>query len=184
MSTFTNPVANNAPAAYVAGLLQMLGDRDPLEVQEELPRALRELTAGVDDATLRKPEAPGKWSVMEVVQHLADSELVHGYRLRMILAHREPEIQAYDQDLWARELRYNQVGLGEALEVIAALRGANLRLVKAQDELRLDRFGMHAERGKESVRLLTRMIAGHDLVHRRQIQRILVAVSAAPPLSP
>lgn len=177
MSTFTNPAGESGAAAdaYVAGLLGLLGDRDPLEVQEELPQALRELTAGLDDAALRKPEKPGKWSVMEVVQHLADTELVHGYRLRMILAHREPEIQAYDQDLWARELRYNERGLAEALEVIRVLRGANLRLVRAQDA-RLDRIGRHAERGPESARRLTRMIAGHDLVHRKQIQRIRLGI--------
>ncbi|HXO18720.1 MAG TPA: DinB family protein [Thermoanaerobaculia bacterium] len=177
MSTVLTPLSNPvgetgaAAAAYVAALLEMLGDRDPLVVLAEHPQAIAELTAGLDDATLRKPEKPGKWSVLEVVQHLADTELVTGYRLRMILAHREPEIQAYDQDLWARELRYNEASLVDALEVIRVMRGANLRLVRAQDA-RLDRFGIHAERGKESARRLVRMVAGHDLVHQRQIRRI------------
>jgi DinB superfamily len=180
MSTFSNPAGETGAAAdaYVASLLELLGDRDPLALQEELPQALRQLTAGLDAAALRQPEKPGKWSVMEVVQHLADSELVYGYRLRMILAHPEPEIQAYDQDLWAHELRYNERGLEEALEVIAALRGANLRLVRAHDA-RLDRVGLHSERGRETARLLMRMLAAHDLVHRRQIQRIHLAIGRA-----
>jgi hypothetical protein len=180
MSSFTNPAGESGTAAdaYVAALLELLGDRDPLEVLAELPQVLPELTAALDDAALRRPEKPGKWSVMEVVQHLSDTELVHGYRLRMILAHPEPEIQAYDQELWASELHYNQAGLAEALEVVRVLRGANLRLVRAQDGARLDRFGWHAERGKESVRRLTRMIAGHDLVHRRQIRRIRQAIGS------
>jgi len=173
MSTFSNPVGETGAAAdaYVASLLQLVGDRDPLEVLEELPQALRQLTAGLDDAALRQPEKPGKWSVIEVVQHLADGEMITGYRLRMILTCDQPEIQAYDQDLWARELRYNEASLDEALDAIRVLRAANLRLVRAQ-EARLDRYGMHSERGKESARRVIRMLAGHDLVHRRQIQRI------------
>lgn len=177
MSKFSNPVGEvgTAADAYVAGLLEVLGDLDPLAVQEELPDVLRQLTSGLDDAALRRPEKPGKWSVIEVVRHLADAELVTGYRLRLILAHREPEIQAYDQDLWARELRYNDGDLAESLELLRVLRGANLRLLRAQEDARLDRYGLHSERGKESVRRLMRMVAGHDLVHRRQIQRIRLA---------
>ncbi len=181
MSEFSNPVGESGSAAdaYVAALLALVGDRDPLEVQEELPQVLHQLTAGLDDAALRQPEKPGKWSVMAVVQHLADSELVSGYRIRMILSEPAPRIQAYDQDLWARELRYDRAGLPEALEVIRVLRGANLRLLRAQDDARLDRFGLHAERGQETLRRLVRMIAGHDLAHRRQIQRIRDAIGAA-----
>jgi hypothetical protein len=181
MSAFSNPVGESGTAAdaYVAALLSLVGDRDPLAVLEELPPVLHELTAGLDDAALRRPEKPGKWSVMEVVQHLADSELVSGYRIRMILSEQAPTIQAYDQDLWARELRYNEAGLPAALEVIRVLRSANLRLVRAQDDAHLDRFGLHTERGQESLRRLVRMMAGHDLVHRRQIQRIRAAIGAA-----
>ena len=56
--------------------------------------------------TLRRPEAPGKWSATEVVQHLADSELVLGFRMRMILTEDRPALQGYDQDRWAGTLRY------------------------------------------------------------------------------
>ncbi len=180
MSGLSNPVGESGAAAdaYVTALLALVGDRDPLEVQEELPQVLHQLTDGLDDAALRQPEKPGKWSVMEVVQHLADSELISGYRIRMILAEQAPKIQPYDQDLWARELRYDEADLPAALEVIRVLRGANLRLVRAQDDARLDRFGLHAERGQESLRRLMRMMAGHDLAHRRQIQRIRAAIGA------
>lgn len=107
-------LANRAPDAaaaapeYVKHLLAILGDRDPLQVQEQLLSDVREAVAGMDAAAARLPETPGKWAVVEVVQHLADTEMVYGYRMRMILAHQEPEIQGYDQDLWAERLHYRE----------------------------------------------------------------------------
>lgn len=172
--TFSNPL--NAAAAnaqtYIASLLDLLGDLDPVSVQESLVDEVERAVAGLDDAALRRPEAPGKWSVLQVVQHLADTELVYGFRMRMILAHDVPEIQAYDQDTWTDRLRYNEVALADALAQLRVMRCANLRLVRSLSDRELDRFGIHEERGEESVRRIVQLIAAHDLVHRRQIERI------------
>jgi len=177
MTTFANPAsgAQSAAAEYTRRLLELLGDRDPIEVQSGLVAAVEGAVTGLSDSSLRTPEAPGKWSVMEVVQHLADTELVYGYRMRMILAHPSPAIQGYDQDAWASELRYNDVPLTEALGQMRVLRGANLRLIKGLTEDQLDRYGMHSERGRESIAHIVRLIAAHDLVHRRQIARIIAS---------
>src|SRR5690606_23766078 len=138
----------------------------------------RDAVEGVPDAALRRPEAPGKWSVVQVVQHLADSELVYGYRIRMTVAHDRPPIPGYDQDLWATSLRYDAVRLEDALADFEALRTLNLRFLRSLPEEAWERVGLHAERGEESVRKLTRLMAGHDLVHLRQIERIKRAVAA------
>lgn len=179
MTTFANPAsgARNSAAEYTRRLLELLGDQDPMEVQSRLVAAVKSAVAGLSDSVLRTPEAPGKWSVMEVVQHLADTELVYGYRMRMILAHPSPAIEGYDQDAWAAELRYNDVPLAQALDQMRILRGANLRLLSGLSEVQLDRYGMHSERGRESIRHIMRLIAAHDLVHRRQIARIITARS-------
>ncbi len=172
--SFTNPAsaAKENAAAYVRSLMELLGDRDPFEVQAGLLDALRKEIAGVDDQTLRRPEKPGKWSVLQVIQHLADSELVFGYRLRMVLAHPTPEIQGYDQDLWANELKYNEMELEDALEQLRVIRAINLKLLRSLSEDQFERVGLHSERGPESVRKMMKMIAGHDLLHLRQIKRI------------
>ena len=177
MTTFANPAsgAQSTAAEYTRRLLELLGDRDPIEVQSGRVAAVEGAVTGLSDSSLRTPEAPGKWSVMEVVQHLADTELVYGYRMRMILAHPSPAIQGYDQDAWASELRYNDVPLTEALGQMRVLRGANLRLIKGLTEDQLDRYGMHSERGRESIAHIVRLIAAHDLVHRRQIARIIAS---------
>jgi hypothetical protein len=164
------------PGEYAQGLLNRLADRDPLEVLAGLGAGVRKVFEGLPDTAIRQPEAPGKWSMIEVAQHLADSEIVVGFRLRMILAHDRPEITAYDQDLWAERLRYREAKLDEVLEQMEVLRAANLRIARRLTRDELDRFGVHAERGGESVGYLLRLVAGHDLVHLDQLARIRRAV--------
>jgi len=157
----------------VRALLDLLGSQDPLAVLRELLPWLERRTAALDEAALRRPEAPGKWSVIEVIQHLADAELVIGFRTRMALTEDQPELQGYDQDGWARRLGYVKVPLDLALGQLRGLRAANLRLWRTLTPEQRQRTGLHSERGPESVDLMIRMMAAHDLVHRRQIDRIL-----------
>lgn len=179
--TFANPAANAAAAApgYVRALLDLLGDRDPLAVAaEQLPWLEGRLT-GRPDAVLRRPEAPGKWSAVQIVQHLADTEVVYAFRTRMILTEDRPPIQGFDQDAWARALRYGEAPLDEILAQLGAVRAANLRLWRSLTVEQRGRVGLHSERGPESVDLLIRLMGAHDLVHRRQLDRVLAAASLA-----
>ena len=177
---FSNPAggAKEAAAGYTRALLELLGDRDPLVVQSALPDALERAVAGLSDAQLRTPEKPGKWSVIEVVQHLADSEIVYGYRIRLILAGDTPAIEGYDQDAWARRLRYIDTPLVDALAQVRILRNRSLDLLRSLAPEEWERAGMHSERGRESVRHITKLLAAHDLVHLRQIARIKSAIGA------
>lgn len=183
MSVFTNPAATSAEhaSAYTAAVLDLLGATDPFEVLRStasaLERAVRELSH--DQTT--QPESAGKWSIRHVLQHLADSELVWGYRLRMVLAHDRPPLSGYDQDLWAERLRYDQAEAQQAVRDFATMRNANLRLLAGASGADLERVAVHVERGEESVAHMVRLYAGHDLLHLRQIDRIRRAVGAAPP---
>jgi hypothetical protein len=165
-------------ARYTAGLFEVLGDREPTGVLRETPAALATATAGLTDAQLRTPEAPEKWSVIEVAQHMADSELVGSFRFRMVLAHDRPNLPGYDQDAWVGRLHYRDVRLADALADFATLRAANLRLFAAATPADLERVMLHSERGAESLGYMRRMYAGHDLVHLRQIARIRAAIGA------
>jgi DinB family protein len=178
--TFSNP-AGAAPAAasaYVRALLDLLGRRNPIEVLGELLPWLDQRIRGVGEARLRRPEKPGKWSTIEVVQHLADSDLVAGFRIRMVLSTDRPTLEGYDQDRWASEFRYRDVNLRQALDQLRGLRTANLELWRHLSPAQLERVGLHSERGAESVEHIIRLMAGHDLVHRRQIDRVLAAAGA------
>lgn len=178
-SAFSNP-ANRALAdadAYVNALLELLGPREPLAVMKELVPELRGLLQGLDQVALRQPEAPGKWSVIQVVEHLADQELVNSFRFRKVLAEDQPAISGYDQDSWAQRLHYGSTPESDVLDVLAALRRRNLGLLEALTAQELERVGHHAERGPESIRRMVQLTAGHDLAHRGQLARIRAALA-------
>ncbi len=178
MSVFTNP-ASKAPAdaaAYVAAVLDLVGDRDPLAVLRDTPDAVRRAIHGLTLQQLRAPERPGKWSIVQVLQHLADAEVVWAWRMRLILAQDRPVLTGYDQDRWAERLGYADADPAQALEEFTVIRRGNLRLLERATPEDLRRVGVHAERGEESVEHLRRLFAGHDLLHLRQIERIRAAV--------
>lgn len=178
MSVFSNPksAAGDAAAAYITALLDLLGDRDPMTVLRATAERLRDAVAGPPEDVLRRPEKPGKWSAVEVVQHLADSELVWSYRLRLVAAEDRPTLTGYDQDAWATGLRYRDASPVDALQQFALLRRLNLSLLDGLPPGGLGRVGVHAERGEESLAHMIRLYAGHDLVHLRQLERVLDAV--------
>jgi hypothetical protein len=177
MSIFTNPASSSKEeaSAYTAALLDLLGSQDPVAVLSNTAAEISKLIDGVADTRLAQPEAAGKWSVRHVLAHLADSEVVAAWRFRMILAHDRPPIQGYDQDAWASNLWYGDAPTRLSLETFATLRKWNLRLIEHALPEQLQRVGVHAERGEESVAHLLKLYAAHDLLHRRQIQRILDA---------
>ena len=171
-----DPVAE--PNAYQAMLLGLLGDDDPAAVQSG---TLTELTAHIADAgtNLCTAPAPGEWSVVELLGHITDAELVASGRYRWILAHDTPPIPGYDQDLWASRLHHRDADPAELLALHAALRTANLALWRRTPVEERSRYGIHAERGPESYELTFRLIAGHDRFHVDQARRTLEQVRAA-----
>ena len=181
MSIYTN-AASSTPAeteVYVAGLLGLLANQAPLEVLRNTPAALEQFLATVPAQILAVPEAPGKWAIRDVCAHLADSELVGGVRLRMVLAHDRPTIIGYDQDLWTDRLRYREVDVRNALEQFTVLRRSNLRLWHNLTPADLLRVGVHNERGEESLGHMRNLYAGHDILHLNQLNRIRQTVTAA-----
>jgi uncharacterized damage-inducible protein DinB len=174
MSVFTNPASSSLQQAkaYTSAVLELVGSQDPLGVLERTRGEVQSIIEGLSDQQLKTPEAAGKWSIVEVLQHLADSEIVWGWRLRLVLAQDRPVLTGYDQDLWAERLFYGEANADEALEVWSVLRKAHLRLLRRLDSEDLGRIGLHSERGEESVQHMIRLYAGHDLLHVRQLQRI------------
>jgi hypothetical protein len=173
-SPFANPAGGAAAGAttYTLLLFELLGDRDPIAVQMELLSSLCHLTEDLSPEELHRPEGPGKWSVAQVIDHLVDQELVNSYRTRSVVAEERPTLLGYDQDRWAARLRYGVPEAGILLDELQVLRVRNLRLLRDLAQEEMTRVGNHTERGPESIFHMMKLAAAHDLVHRRQIERI------------
>ena len=160
---------------YIQRILATLGGQTPLKVQAATPKKLSRLIARAPAAKLRKRPAPGKWSAAEILAHLADSEIVTGWRMRQILGAPGAPIQAFDQDSWAAAGHYEKRDAKKSLEQFRAVREANLALLKSLTKEQWKHHGMHAERGVETIERITAMMAGHDLNHLAQVERIVTA---------
>jgi len=167
-----------AGRAYQQQLLALLGKDDPARVMELTEPLVR--TVLKDAASdLRKRPAPAEWSVLELLGHLADAEMVMSGRFRWAVSQDEPPLLGYDQDRWVARLRHNDDQPDDLLAVFSTLRSDNLRLWRRSSADDRQRVALHAERGPESYDLMFRMLAGHDRFHLNQMRETLRQLRAA-----
>ncbi|HEY2645866.1 MAG TPA: DinB family protein [Candidatus Acidoferrales bacterium] len=161
------------PQEYIQRIMAQLGGKDPRKVQAGTASQLKRLIQRASPAKLRKRPAPGKWSAAEILAHLADSEIVVGWRIRQILGAPGTPIQAFDQDSWAAAGHYEKRDARKSLEQFRIVREANLALLKSLTPEQCKHHGMHTERGAETIEHIISMMAGHDLNHSAQVERIV-----------
>lgn len=150
----------------------------PLRVLGRTPRALGGVVRRRRRRLLARRPKPGEWSATEVLAHLADVELASGFRIRKILSEPRPALSAYDQDAWAKALRYPRQDPRELLETFQAMRSANLSLVRSLAPAQRRRVGVHAEAGPIRLDQLVAHLANHDLNHLNQLRTTLRGLSA------
>jgi hypothetical protein len=175
MRNAPSPDPVSEPKAYQDLLISLVGTDDPAEVQSATPQRIRDLVAEAGPDLGRRPAAR-EWSALECIAHVVDAEVVASGRYRWILAHDQPDLLGYDQDLWVDRLHQPPEGPDELLALFQALRNANLALWRRTPEADRERVGMHRERGAESYRLTFTLFAGHDRFHLEQARRALEAV--------
>ena len=158
---------------YIQRILGNLEGQQPLKVQATTAKKIEKLLKGVPAAKLRKRPEPDKWSVAEIVVHLADTEIVGGYRIRTILGSPGTPIAAFNQDAWVTAGHYDKRDVAKSLEYFRTIREANLALFKTLTPEQWKHHGIHSERGEETVEHIVRMFAGHDINHTKQIERIV-----------
>jgi DinB family protein len=161
------------PQEYIKRILANLEGQDPLKVQAGTAKKIERMIKGVPASKLRKRPAPEKWSAGEILAHLADTEIVVGWRLRQILGAPGTPIQAFDQDSWAAAGRYQKRDPRKCAEQFRVVREANLALLKSLAPDQWKHHGMHAERGVETIEHIVGMMAGHDINHVKQVERIV-----------
>ena len=157
---------------YIQRILGYVEGQDAIKVQKATAGKLKKLIQGLTPKQLKWKPEPGKWSVAEILAHLADAEIVGSWRMRLIAGASGTTVQPYDQDVWASLFQYGKRDAKQSLEVFRVLRENNLAMLKALPRESWDKFGMHAERGKETITHVVRMFAGHDTNHVKQIEGI------------
>jgi hypothetical protein len=158
---------------YSQRILGHIEGKDALKSQSVAAKKLERLIKGVPASKLRKRSAPDKWSAGEILAHLADAEIVIAWRIRAILGAPGTPIQAYDQDAWAAVGSYAKRDPRKSIEQFRAMRDANLAFYKSLRPEQWKQSGLHSERGEESIERIAHMIAGHDINHILQMERIL-----------
>jgi uncharacterized damage-inducible protein DinB len=156
---------------------KFLDGREPVEIIAATAPRLAQLVSALDPDAADRAPAPGKWSVREILCHLADCELVFAYRIRQTLAEDRHVIQPFDQDVWARN--YAAYSTQAALATFAAVREWNGALIRTLDAAALGRAVNHPERGEMNLRTIVETMAGHDLNHLRQVEALARGATAA-----
>ena len=161
------------PQQYISRVSGYVAGQKPIAIQSVTHKKLAKMVKGVNPSRLKKRPAPDKWSVSEIIAHLADTEIVAGWRLRLILGSPGTPILGFDQDAWAEAGQYSKRDTRKSLEQFKAFREANLALLKSLRPEQWKHHGVHSERGIETIEHITVMFAGHDVNHIMQIEQIL-----------
>ena len=123
--------------------------------------------------------APGKWSLRQIVAHVADIEMVASYRMRLVIAEDNPALHAIDGDAWARNLDYARRKPKQSLETFRRIRAENYELLKGLPESAFERAGTHTEDGRRTLMQLVEGYAEHAETHARQLQELRAAYKVA-----
>jgi uncharacterized damage-inducible protein DinB len=163
---------------YTRRILSYANGAEPREILRRTPRLLSRRLAAAPRARLAARPAPGKWSAGEILSHLAEIEILWGYRLRAVCERSGIPLVGMDQDAWARNSRYRRIDPRRALETFAALRRANVDFIEGIPRKALKHWGAHSQFGRLTLAKMIALMAGHDLNHVGQIEERL-----APPSS-
>lgn len=162
------PSATEDPAAYQQALLDVVGEQDPLTVIATSAAKVRAIVADLTlDVVDRGPE-PGEWSVAQIVGHLYDVDIVYGFRWRLALTEESPFYPGYDENEWAGLPR---LPFWQTLGAWEGLRASNAVLLRSLTPEQLRRSGLHGEQGAETIDVMVRKVAGHDIAHLNQLER-------------
>src|SRR5260370_141167 len=160
------------PQQYTKRILNYIDGKDPLKIQKSTAKKLQKLIKPLSKKQMKRRPTPDKWSIAEILAHLADAEVVGSWRMRLIMGTDGTPVTAFDQDVWATTFGYGNTDPRYSLKVFRTLRENNLALLKSVPKKLWENHGMHSERGRETISHMVRMFAGHDLNHLQQVEKL------------
>jgi hypothetical protein len=163
---------NETPEQYKSRILGLMEGKDAVSVQRETPAKLAKLLDGASREQLAKRPAADKWSAAEILAHLAEAEVSCFWRYRQMIEHNGANIIPFDQDLWFKLGDYPSRDPQESLQLFRLMRDANVRMFDRLTPEQWQLGGLHTERGPMTVADLARQMAGHDVNHVAQIEKL------------
>ncbi|MBK5189530.1 MAG: DinB family protein [Gemmatimonadaceae bacterium] len=160
-----------APAAQLNPYAKFLGDAPPHDVLDMTPVTIARLIRSTDTVGLTRSPAPGKWSIRDILCHLADAEISFAFRLRQAVGEEHHRIQPFDQDGWTSP--YSKLDAHDALDAFTAFRRWNMLFIRAVGPAAESRPVTHPERGEMTFLTIVETMAGHDINHLRQIENLV-----------
>jgi len=160
-----------APAKELNPYAKFLGDAPPHDVLEMTAITIARLIRNSDAEQLTRAPAPGKWSIRDIICHLADCEITFAFRLRQTMAESHHVIQPFDQQAWASP--YGALDAHDALDAFSAIRRWNLLFIRAVGDAAEAKPVTHPERGEMTFRTIVETMGGHDINHLRQIENLV-----------
>jgi uncharacterized damage-inducible protein DinB len=144
-----------------------------IENAEKDPKKIAAAVSGLPDGILRYKPSPKKWSILEMLAHLADMEILYAYRMRQIVADKNPTIAPINQDDWAKNLGYMEEKAPELVAAFGLMRHHNLNLLRRVRASDLDKDAFHPELNRKvTLAEMVGMLARHAPNHLEQIARI------------
>jgi uncharacterized damage-inducible protein DinB len=144
-----------------------------LEDAEKSPKQIAAAVSGLPEKTLRYKPSEKKWCILEILNHLADVEIVYAHRLRQMLADQEAVLAPFDPDDWASHLGYMEASPAEMVALYGLNRHENLRLLRRLEPAELNRSAFHLERKCQvTVAEVVEMMGAHGAHHLEQIERL------------
>jgi len=156
-------------------MFELAGPGDPSARMGEMPAEARLVVASAGD-DLRTRPADGEWSVIELLGHMFDVEMVVGVRLRRTLYEDNVKLTGFDQDRWVSSAGYVDAVAEPLLEAVGAMRPLTIGAWQGATPEQRQRTGLHSERGPESSETIYRLLAGHDRFHLDQMRTTIEAV--------
>jgi hypothetical protein len=175
MKKINKSLVNKNP--YAKQLTLYVVDKTPLQVFEATPKEISKTIRGLTKNQLQKSIKKGKWSIAQIVAHLTDGEIVLSYRFRKVISEPGSKIEFYNQNKWSENLHYEKADCKKKLALFSAIRKENVELLKSLSSKEWKRFGMHSERGKETIEKMLLLYAGHDMNHLKQIENTKSQIS-------
>ena len=144
-----------------------------LDAAEKSPKQIAAAVSGLSDKVLRYKPSPDKWCILEIMAHLADMEYLYAYRIRQMVADKDPVIAPIDQDAWAKNLGYLECSVPELVALYGLNRHATLQLLRRIQLSDLEKSARHPEKPQPvTVADYLQMMSKHGPNHLEQIEKL------------